>query len=40
MFNLGTALQAPESFLTIAGNQQVRHPDPIGIRLDPSGRIS
>ena len=40
MFNLGTALQALESFLTIAGNQRVRHPDPIGIRFDPSGRIS
>ena len=40
MFNLGTALQAPVSFLTIAENQRVRHPDPIGIRFDSSGKIS
>ena len=40
MFNLGSALQAPKSFLTIAGNQRVRHPDPIGIRFDSSGSIS
>ena len=40
MFNLGTALQAPESFLTIAENQRVRHPDPIGTRFDSSGWIS
>ena len=24
----------------MAENQQVKHPDPIGIRFDPSGRIS
>ena len=40
MFNLGTALQAPESFLTIVENQRVRHPDTIGIRFDSSGWIS
>ena len=40
MFNLGTALQVPESFLTIAENQRVRHLDLIGIRFDLSGRIS
>ena len=40
MFILGTALQAPESFLTITGNQRVRHPNPIGIRFDLSGWIS
>ena len=39
MFNLGTALQAPVSFLTIAENQRVRHPDPIGIRFDSGGWI-
>ena len=40
MFNLGTALQALESFLTITEKQRVRHPDPIGIRFDSSGWIS
>ena len=40
MFNLGTALQAPESFLTIVGNQRKKHIDPIGIRFDSSGWIS
>ena len=40
MFNLGIALQALESFLTIVGNQRARHLDPIRIRFDPSGRIS
>ena len=39
-FRVGVTLQAPESFLTIAKNQRVRHPDPIGIRFDLSGRIS
>ena len=39
-FWVGVTLQAPESFLTMAENQRVRHPDPIGIRFDPSGRIS
>ena len=39
-FRVGITLQAPESFLTMAENQRVRHPDPIGIRFDPSGRIS
>ena len=39
-FRVGVTLQAPESFLTMAENQRVRHPDPIGIRFDPSGRIS
>ena len=38
--NLGTALQAPESFPTIAENQRVRHPDPNEIRFDSSGWIS
>ena len=37
---MGVTLQAPESFLTMAENQRVRHLDPIGIRFDPSGRIS
>ena len=37
---MGVTLQAPESFLTMAKNQRVRYPDPIGIRFDPSGRIS
>ena len=37
---LRTALQAPESFLTIVEKQRVRHPDPIGIRFDSSGWIS
>ena len=37
---LGTALQALESFLTIAENQRVRHLDPIGIGFDSSGWIS
>ena len=40
MFNLGTTLQDPKSYLTIAENQRVRHPDPIGIRFDSSGWIS
>ena len=40
MFNLGTSLQASESFLTIIENQRVRHLDPIGIRFDSSGWIS
>ena len=39
-FQVGVTLQAPESFLTMVENQRVRHPDPIGIRFDPSGRIS
>ena len=39
-FRVGVTLQAPESFFTMAENQRVRHPDPIGIRFDPSGRIS
>ena len=39
-FRVGVTLQAPESFLTMAENQRVRHPDPIEIRFDPSGRIS
>ena len=38
-FRVGVTLQAPESFLTMAKNQQVRHPNPIGIRFYPSGRI-
>ena len=33
-------MMAPESFLTIVGNQRLRHPDPIGIRFDLSGWIS
>ena len=37
---MGVTLQAPESFLTMAENQRVRHPGPIGIKFDPSGRIS
>ena len=37
---LGTALQVPESFLTIVGNQRVRQPNPIGIKFDSSGLIS
>ena len=37
---MGVTLQAPESFLTMAENQRVRHPDPIRISFDPSGRIS
>ena len=37
---MGITLQAPESFLTVAENQRVRHPDPIEIRFDPSERIS
>ena len=40
MFNFGIALQAPESFLTIVGNQRARHLDPIGIRFNSSGWIS
>ena len=39
-FRVGVTLQAPESFLTMAENQRVRHPDPIGIRFDSSGWIS
>ena len=39
-FRVGVTLQAPESFLTMAENQRVRHPNPIGIRFDPSRRIS
>ena len=40
MFNLETTLQVPESLLTIVEKQRVRHPNPIGIRFDSSGRIS
>ena len=39
-FRVGVTLQAPKSFLIMGENQQVRYPDPIGIRFDPSGRIS
>ena len=37
---MGVTLQAPESFLTMAENQRVRHSNLIRIRFDPSGRIS
>ena len=37
---MGVTLQVPESFLNMAENQRVRHPDLIGIRFDSSGRIS
>ena len=37
---MGITLHALESFLTMAENRRVRHPDPIGIRFDPSERIS
>ena len=36
----GSNSTGPKSFLTMVENQRVRHPDPIGIRFDPSGRIS
>ena len=39
-FRVGVTLQAPESVLTMAENQRVRHSNLIGIRFDPSGRIS
>ena len=37
---MGVTLQASESFLIMVENQRVRYPDPIGIKFDPSGRIS